>query len=768
MADDKNTTSIPKRPEEIQEALRASSKAKSKDGFRDPSNNYPTSEYKDQSSVNKSARGISTNELYIGGGSADLNLELKELGYSEYSMNQVKETVSGHVTEMDDTSNNERILFKHKSGTGIDMRADGTIIVSSKTNTVQICGADHKVLIEGDGEIHYLGNLTLHVAGDMDVDVKGNYNLRVHGDKKEEIMGASSTKIVENKTETVVGHSSTFVSQSSTDTYLGDRNIIVKNNNKERIAGKHEQFIGSEVTITAPDEFNISSNSINIAAKDMSLISASGIIGGSEVMYYGRNFYGTSATFTKGVTAPTFHGDLDGTAYKSILSDVTNSQNYVANETGTAQGWSIQNVATDTAVRTVSDTNIEAPGPTEALMEQYLTKSDNGIRNVQVDPGNVMKNTIDKSAGYGGVSNRTLTTEMVRSKLRDPNTARNKTFIARALSEGVLHPSYINQKPEKFKIGLIYNQTATGKLPTGKLLGTEETNLEKVAVEGGTIVTRTLIPNQLYNPELQYMKHGVINGKTKLAKGTSLSKFLGGYGDPVTLDHITDDIERLKIARNLYAHAEFRNSAQEYLDKLNQHRLVIIEGLYKKGEEEKLDPDSLNYLASRGQVIVYELRDRNGQIDIDYTFELAVHIKDYINFDKMILDYDSYNPDGTLNAQLIIQMPPVNADWSMRYRNKIETRFNNYTQTNGELVQLMEPDEETSDDKKTTPTIASPGPTSRRGKRAWTDEDAKRVEDLRAFNESLGGGSVVAGENRGVQLTQGERAYAISRGYIKG
>ena len=55
----------------------------------------------------------------------------------------------------------------------------------------------------------------------------------------------------------------------------------------------------------------------------------------------------------------------------------------------------------------------------------------------------------------------------------------------------------------------------------------------------------------------------------------------------------------------------------------------------------------------------------------------------------MILDYDSYNPDGSLNAQLIIQMPPCNPDWKMRYRNDIETRYNNYTQTNGELVEII-------------------------------------------------------------------------------
>jgi hypothetical protein len=56
----------------------------------------------------------------------------------------------------------------------------------------------------------------------------------------------------------------------------------------------------------------------------------------------------------------------------------------------------------------------------------------------------------------------------------------------------------------------------------------------------------------------------------------------------------------------------------------------------------------------------------------------------------MILDYDSYNADNSLNAQIIIQMPPVSADWKMRYRNIIETRYNNYTQTNGELTEIIE------------------------------------------------------------------------------
>lgn len=43
---------------------------------------------------------------------------------------------------------------------------------------------------------------------------------------------------------------------------------------------------------------------------------------------------------------------------------------------------------------------------------------------------------------------------------------------------------------------------------------------------------------------------------------------------------------------------------------------------------------------------------------------------------------------------------------------------------------------------------------------AWSPDDALRVEELRAFNANFGGGAFSA------DLTEGEKAYAISRGYI--
>ena len=417
----------------------------SKDGFADPTNNYPRKEYDNTASTNLASRGLKNNELYIGGSTTDLNFDLRDNGVSQYPLNQVKETISGHVSEVDDTPNNERLLWKHKTGSGVEMRPDGTVIVSSRHNTIHVTGGDQKVLIEGDGDVHYLGNLKLHVTGDMDVEVGGNYNLQVHGDKTEEIYGGSSTVVHENKIETVSGNNSKFVAGTNTDTVLSDNNLTVKGNQTERIGAKLAQYVGDNITMTAPNDMNFTSKSINIAATDLSAIATTGVIGGDNMIYYAKNYYGTSATYTDGVTAPAFHGDLQGTAVRSITADVTNSQNYSdpdtdagsAGNTGSAQGYTADNTATDTTVRG----SVNAPGPTSATMDDYLNKSNLGIRNVQIDPGDVMKDTIVKSNSYGGVSNYTLTTERVRSKLRDPNTVRNKVFIGRAISEGILSPT---------------------------------------------------------------------------------------------------------------------------------------------------------------------------------------------------------------------------------------------------------------------------------------------------------------------------------------
>ena len=87
---------------------------------------------------------------------------------------------------------------------------------------------------------------------------------------------------------------------------------------------------------------------------------------------------------------------------------------------------------------------------------------------------------------------------------------------------------------------------------------------------------------------------------------------------------------------------------------------------------------------------MYELRGRNGKIALKQTFRLAAWWKDSQQYEKMILDYDTYNPNGSLNVQLVVIMPELKNGYTTRFNNKLETRFNNYVQSTNELVEILE------------------------------------------------------------------------------
>ena len=92
---------------------------------------------------------------------------------------------------------------------------------------------------------------------------------------------------------------------------------------------------------------------------------------------------------------------------------------------------------------------------------------------------------------------------------------------------------------------------------------------------------------------------------------------------------------------------------------------------------------------SKGRAVVYEVIDRNGQVSLRETFRLAEYVKDFYQFEKMVLDYDTYDPSEALNVQIILVMPEVSPQWTVSFDNKIETRYNNHVQTNGELVEIL-------------------------------------------------------------------------------
>ena len=193
-----------------------------------------------------------------------------------------------------------------------------------------------------------------------------------------------------------------------------------------------------------------------------------------------------------------------------------------------------------------------------------------------------------------------------------------------------------------------------------------------------------------------------ITGRTRLAQNITMSKFLGSYGDPQTINHLNKD-DKLLLAKQYYLHAQILqliNSAPGLrgVAGFEKFRLVVSEGYYREALGEDLDvTDGINYLKTNGRAVTYEVIGEDGKIALEKTFDLAVYLKNNINYDKLILNYDTYNPDGSMHVDLILIMPEIIAPWNVTYEKIIETRFNNAVQSTGELMELGEEEQTTAD-----------------------------------------------------------------------
>lgn len=632
----------------------------------DATGQFPTVQYWFSSSINQSAYGSITNQLSLGGGFHSLDFTLPEPIASLNTKNRIVSTATGHSFEMDDTPGNDRILIRHNSGNGIELRPDGSIIIAAKDQTVSVTG-DSRIVIEGDATVVYNGNVDMEVAGDYNLNVRGDYNVSVGQNKAENIDGSSRTTVDGNNGLTVKGNQSKTVLKTSTSTVLGDNNNITKGVARHTSEGNMQLSSGDQMHVSGKNKLFQSADNINIAATDVSVIGSTGVIGGPSVIAHIKNIYATSGTYTDGVTAPTFHGDLDGTA---TTSTVTQSQNYAENLTGSA--GSITNTATDTTTRVA---------PTAALVSDLLTKTTIGAVEVKVDIDDHFKKLINKSDVTGGISTRDLNVSEVRSKIRDEANLNNGVFIGNAVASGVLSPSYANSTPP-----------GTGRI-SGK--GTNPIRGTTPIANGGygANIFKFQAPQDnlaaTFTPEL--VLPTTITNATKLAKNVPIATFAGGKGDNGNINKVLL-VDRPQIARNLQPHAELLRRSRIRSNKdFENHRLVVVEGLYKTGPTETITPNSVNWYKSKGRAVVYELHDAAGNIDIEKTFDFAVQLKNITVFEKLILDYDTFDPNGSLNAQLVIIMPNLSEGYKVTegdfFRN-IETRYNGKVMSSSDLIEL--------------------------------------------------------------------------------
>lgn len=165
--------------------------------------------------------------------------------HSEYPWNNVQQTVSGHLRELDDTPGAERILEMHKSGTFYEIHPDGSKVT-------KIFGKDFYIVLDDH---------TLFVGGNLNITVEGNANLLVKGDMKQKINGNLETVVNGNMTTRVKGKTTLFSKN--------EFNIQTNSNLKLKSNLKMQFFSASEMKSEAQSIKIRSNSSYELWTKDV-------------------------------------------------------------------------------------------------------------------------------------------------------------------------------------------------------------------------------------------------------------------------------------------------------------------------------------------------------------------------------------------------------------------------------------------------------------------------------------------------------------------
>jgi len=456
------------------------------DAFADKTGEYPKRDYFFGSSVNKAARGSQINELFTGGGHLGVSIELPDQKASEYPYNQVQETQSGHVIEVDDTPGGERILIKHRTGSGVELRADGSVLISSKRNKVEVTGADHTVIVEGDGNLVYRGNLNVHVTGDYNLSVGGNINIENKHKFIQQVGGSRTVEVLEDDKQTIHGSQNLLV--------LEDKHETVYANDKKAVIGSCEIVSEGDIDLhssksflaTGAKEWAASSQSININGDKISVVGVTGTLGGEGVHHYGSVFWGPPLGVS---TSCTFYGKLLGVAshaeqaafsmaavYSFAATNATNAS--TISPTAAVKVAAAQTVAFDAAAVVnalmlaptppIPPTEIPPIPPTTIAMTHA---SSYGIRNIDLDPGmhrylNTVK--LDDYTGLLGHEPRSM--NEIRSKLR-VYKGNQDNFAVNLKTKGAIGPNWSNPIPRGWvQFGRIVTADPTvkfGETPLG-------------------------------------------------------------------------------------------------------------------------------------------------------------------------------------------------------------------------------------------------------------------------------------------------------------
>lgn len=446
----------------------------------DPSAAYPSVTYSYGFSINHAATGADVDNLWVGAGVKGVDLELPATRPSTFPYNQVQKTPAGHVIGVDDTPGGERIIIRHYTGTGIDLKPDGSIVISSRKNKVEVVDGASTVIVKGEAHLVYEGNLTLSVTGDMNLNVGGDYNVNIDGQSKTSIKGSDIKRVARNQTVDVLENNSLTVLGNHTHSVMQKRTDIVKKVFETNVDDDILIRSSKDIETSAQEGISFGSNSFSAVAQNIAVIGNKGTIGGEEVEHFGKTYSGPD---DGSGTKTTFYGSLVGLANEATTSQYADCAiwswastfNQFSEQAASVAPipdthpevykfpiapWPIYNF-----IHEWNQNEVEWRMPTESLIQDVLDQMDKGIIKNKVFDTEITART-SMFDHYEGVFRDKPTIQEIRIAMRDKDF-REGDVPHILVAQGLLHRDWAAGMPSDIK--RVEDANATSKFGINRI-----------------------------------------------------------------------------------------------------------------------------------------------------------------------------------------------------------------------------------------------------------------------------------------------------------
>jgi len=374
-------------------------------GFKDPDGEFPRSEYVGNPTTNKASR--EEWEPYVKLPDGTENLELVPIDWQpKYPYNKVEETSSGHRIETDDTPGEERLSFVHKDGSGIEMYPNTqdatTFLLNSVGRQVQLVGDDFVMIVNGNGDVHYKGNLNLNVDGDFNIACT-NFTVTTTGKHIEEISQGKVENFVGDRVVTTQGSKSEVVLGNYTVESMGNSYFVSKKNTRITAEDNIDIFAGDDMRLTAEGAMTSSAMTNRLIGLCTSVVGNTGTFGGDNIVMYSKSLHTDTVNAT--TTRSSFVGDLKGDVEGNLQgnADTATQAGRAGTAAATGAGGSGGTPANPNVTEIPPTTTAE---PTLENLSEGLTRTQTlGIRNIDVDDGRISGSVKSEVQSSGSSSN---------------------------------------------------------------------------------------------------------------------------------------------------------------------------------------------------------------------------------------------------------------------------------------------------------------------------------------------------------------------------